>query len=347
MHQILNTHSDPFSDKHVCRTLVKCGLITKDQAKEIYQQKDRVRDSIDKCKEDRCKKIPAAARIINPTTIVDVIVELKFPRADNPALELDEDAVFQALAEEWGFPYQKIDPLELELNLVTTTIPRSFAMRHLMLPIGVKSGHLIVATSNPFNDEAIRDINRVSHMPVKTVVSSKTDIIRLIDEMFGFKRSIAQAEIYFNAPAVDLGNLEQYVRLKSPDELPANDQHIVNAVNHLLSYAFDQRASDIHIEPKRDSVLIRMRIDGVLHTVYKLPKKVHSAMISRIKNLSRLDMAEKRRPQDGRIKTDKGDMEVEIRISTIPGGVRRKSGDADHGPADSVSGSGRPRFYHA
>jgi len=311
-------HHDPFNSKIVCHTLVSHKLITREQAKEIFRQKDRIRESIEKNKEERSKSIPAGVRIINPTTIVDVIVELKFNRADKPALILDEDAIFQALAAEWGQPYLKIDPLELELNLVTTIIPRSFAMKHLMLPVGVKSGYLIVATSNPFNTEAINDINRVSHMPLKMVVSSKTDIIRLIDEMFGFKRSIAQAEIYFAGPAVDLGNLEQYVRLKSPDELPANDQHIVNAVNHLLSYAFDQRASDIHIEPKRDSLLIRMRIDGILHTVYTLPKKVHSAIVSRIKNLSRLDMAEKRRPQDGRIKTDAGDLDVEIRISTVP-----------------------------
>jgi general secretion pathway protein E len=310
--------TDAFSDKRVCQTLIKHGLITREQVKEIYQKKDRVREKIEKRKADRLKKIPSGVKIINPTTIVDVIVSLNFKRADNPALELDEECIFQALSVEWGQPYQKIDPLELDLNLVTTTIPRSFAMKHLMLPIGVKSGHLIVATSNPFNAEAITDINRVSHMPVKTVVSSKTDIIRLIDEMYGFKRSIAQAEIYFAGPAVDLGNLEQYVRLKSIDELPANDQHIVNAVNHLLSYAFDQRASDIHIEPKRDNLLVRMRIDGVLHTVYKLPKKVHSAIVSRIKNLARMDMAEKRKPQDGRIKTDKGDAEVEIRVSTVP-----------------------------
>jgi general secretion pathway protein E len=122
----------------------------------------------------------------------------------------------------------------------------------------------------------------------------------------------------FAGPSVDLGNLEQYVRLKTGDELPSNDQHIVNAVNHILLYAFDQRASDVHIEPKRDSVLVRMRIDGVLHTVYTLPKKVHNALVSRIKALSRLNMAEKRRPQDGRIKTDKGGVEVEIRISTVP-----------------------------
>jgi general secretion pathway protein E len=117
---------------------------------------------------------------------------------------------------------------------------------------------------------------------------------------------------------VDLGNLEQYVRLRSSDELPSNDQHIVNAVDHLFIYAFDQKSSDIHIEPKREHTLVRMRIDGVLHTVYKLPKAVHSAITSRIKNLSRMDMAEKRRPQDGRIKTDKGDKEIEIRVSTVP-----------------------------
>jgi general secretion pathway protein E len=150
------------------------------------------------------------------------------------------------------------------------------------------------------------------------VVTSKSDIIKLINEFFGFKRSIAAAEHQFAGPSVDLGNLEQYVRLKSADELPSTDQHVVNAVNYLFTYAFDQRASDVHIEPKRDVSLVRMRIDGVLHTVHQLPKNVHSAIVSRIKNLSRLDMAEKRRPQDGRIKTDKGGVEVEMRVSTIP-----------------------------
>jgi general secretion pathway protein E len=166
--------------------------------------------------------------------------------------------------------------------------------------------------------EVLDDITRVTSMRVAAVVSSKTDILKLIDEFFGFKRSIAAAEDLFSGSSIDLGNLEQYVRLKSSDELPSNDQHIVNAVNHLFIYAFDQRASDIHIEPKREFVLVRMRIDGVLHTVYKLPKQVHNAIVSRIKALSRLNMAEKRRPQDGRIKMDKGGQETEIRISTVP-----------------------------
>jgi general secretion pathway protein E len=314
-----NENGQPFSDKFVCVALVESGMITKEQALEIFEKKNKVRENIEKQKAARSEKMPAGVRITNPTTIVDIITSFKYTRADKKDVELDEDAIFKVLAGKWDILYKKIDPLNLDLNLVTTTIPRSFAMKHLVLPIEVENGNLVIATSNPFNSEVFEDIGRVSMMPIKTVVTSKSDIIRLIDEFFGFKRSIAQAETQFDSTTtVDLGNLEQYVRLKSPDELPSNDHHIVNAVNHLFSYAFDQRASDIHIEPKRDISLIRMRIDGVLHTVYRLPKKVHIPIVSRIKNMSRLDMAEKRRPQDGRIKTAKGSVEVEIRISTIP-----------------------------
>jgi len=238
---------------------------------------------------------------------VDVIARVQPPRADGQRGGLEEDAIFQALAREWDLPYQKIDPLKLDLNVVTTTIPRNFAMKHLVLPIKVENGTLTVATPNPFNMEVLDDVARVTNMRVITTVSSKTDIIKLIDEFFGFKKSIAAAEDLFSSSGIDIGNLEQYVRLKTGDELPSNDQHIVNAVNHLFIYAFDQRASDIHIEPKREIVLVRMRIDGVLHTVYRLPKKVHNAIVSRIKALSRMNMAEKR-----------GGMEVEIRISSVP-----------------------------
>lgn len=308
----------PFSDKSVCRILARRGLITRAQAKEVIEKRGRIRAELEKAKADQARGRAGMPSVENPSTIVDVITSLKFRRADNPGLELDEDGVFHALAKEWGYEYKKIDPVKLDLNLVTTTIPRNFAMKHLVLPVGVEDGKLVVATSNPFNPEVIEDLGRVSQMPVRLVVTAKSDVIRLINEFFGFKRSIAAAETQFGGTGIDLGNLEQYVKLKSMDELPANDHHIVNAVNHLFSYAFDQRASDIHIEPKRESVLVRMRIDGVLHTVYKLPKKVHSAIVSRIKSLSRLDIAEKRRPQDGRIKTEKGNVEVEIRISTVP-----------------------------
>jgi general secretion pathway protein E len=307
---------DPFAPKEICRVLLKHRLLNKDQAKGLLQRRAKIEAELEK--ESHKRMASFGLKIHNPITFVDVIAKIGPLRADGKPGVLEEDVIFKVLAAEWDIAYKKIDPLQLDLNTVTTTVPRNFAMKHLVLPIEVNNGTLIVATPNPFNMEVIDDITRVTNMRVSTVVSSKSDILKLIDEFFGFKRSIAAAEDLFSGPSIDLGNLEQYVRLKSADELPSNDQHIVNAVNHLFIYAFDQRASDIHIEPKREVVLVRMRIDGVLHTVYKLPKKVHNAIVSRIKALSRLNMAEKRRPQDGRIKMDKGGQETEIRISTVP-----------------------------
>ena len=312
---MLNDIQNPLSAQNVCQSLLNKSLIASNQAKEILKKKEILKSRLEK---QRNRKHASGAGGIGHVTIVDVIASLNLECPGDDSRVIDEEIIFQALADEWKIPFKKIDPLKLDLNLVTTTIPRSFAMKHLVLPIAIKDGYLTVATPNPFNVEVMEDIARASQLKVKVVVSSKTDIVKLINEFFGFKRSITAAEHQFAGPSVDLGNLEQYVRLKSADELPSTDQHVVNAVNHLFTYAFDQRASDIHIEPKRDVSLIRMRIDGVLHTVYQLPKNVHSAIVSRIKNLSRLDMAEKRKPQDGRIKIDKEGVEVEIRVSTIP-----------------------------
>lgn len=307
-----------FSPESVCRVLFKRGLLTAAHGREILRKEKNIRRKLVRARAMAEASLPAKSRISSRITVIDVIASLDLERVDNPSKALDEEIIYQVLAEEWKIPFKKIDPLQLDLDLVTDTIPRSFAMKHLVLPVAIEDGYMAVATPNPFNVEAMEDIARVSHMKVRPVVSTKTDILRLMNEFFGFKRSISAAEHQFAGPSVDLGNLEQYVRLKSADELPSDDQHIVNAVNHLFTYAFEQRASDVHIEPKRDVSLVRMRIDGVLHTVYSLPKNVHAAILSRIKTLSRLDMAEKRRPQDGRIKTDKGDSEAEIRVSTIP-----------------------------
>jgi len=309
---------EALSPKTVCQALLKRKLITVEQGREILKKQDGLRRKLERAQGMRRTTTSSKSGAKNTITIIDVIASLDLHRADNPSMPLDEEVIYQALAREWKIPFKKIDPLKLDLNLVTDTIPRSFAMKHLVLPIAVEDGCMAVATPNPFNVEAMEDISRVCQMKVKPVVSSKTDILRLMNEFFGFKRSIAAAEHQFAGPSVDLGNLEQYVRLTSAEELPSNDEHIVNAVNHLLTYAFDQRASDVHIEPKRDVSLVRMRIDGMLYTVYRLPKSVHSAILSRIKNLSRLDMAEKRRPQDGRIKMDKGGAEAEIRVSSVP-----------------------------
>ncbi len=306
------------SEEYVLKVLQKLRLIDEDQKKEIFNKKRNIKRKLERLRAVRQASASSRGRVINPITIVDVITNLELKRADDPYTVLDEETIFQALSRAWKIPYKKIDPLKLDLNLVTTTIPQGFAMKHLVLPIAINGGFLTVATPDPFNEEAMRDIAQASQLKVKTVVSTKTDIIKLINEFFGFKRSIVAAENQFAGPSVDLGNLEQYVRLRADDELPSTDQHIVNAVDHLLSYAFDQRASDVHIEPKRDKSVVRLRIDGILHVIYELPKNVHNAIISRIKTISRLDMAEKRRPQDGRIKMEKGGVEAEIRVSSIP-----------------------------
>ena len=315
---MLDQNAHELSSEQICANLINAGLISGQQAKYALDNEKTVKKSIELKKTENMQKGGDSVRMLPGVDFIDVIIALKMKRYDDPDRIIDEDSIYQALAGAWGFEYKKIDPLELELNLVTKTIPRTFARKHLLLPLEMSEGKLVVATPNPFNQDAIRDVERVSNFNVIPVISSKSDIIKLIDEFFGFRYSINAAEDQFSSMSVDIGNLEQYVRLKTIDELPSTDHHIINAVNHLFSYAFEQRASDIHIEPKRDTSLVRMRIDGVLHTVYKLPRKVHNAVISRIKSLSRLDMAEKRRPQDGRIKIEKQGVEVEIRVSTIP-----------------------------
>jgi len=305
-----------FSAKAICQVLISGHLISSDQARDLLRRERNIKEKI--AVQTGRNNPGDMQRAFSDISFIDVLVYLNLNRLDKPDKAIDEDLIFKTLAASWHLPYKKIDPLKLELNLVTGTISRSFALRHLLLPLHMKGGKLVVATPNPFNQEAIADVQRVTNLKVSPIVSSKTDVEKLIKEFFGFHHSISAAENLFSRKGLDLGNLERFVKIGDMDESPSTDQHIVNAVNHLFSYAFDQKASDVHIEPKRDICLVRMRIDGALHTVYKLPQKLHNAVVSRIKNLSALDMAEKRRPQDGRIKMLKKDQEVEIRVSTIP-----------------------------
>ena len=315
----MKTHANPFAPERVCHILQTRGLISPVQEKTILARRRDVERKLRELADRERAKSPQNARFADTISIIDVIVSLRLERADNRERILDEEVIYQTLAREWKIPYKKIDPLNLDLNVATTTIPRSFAMEHMILPIAYDDEALTVATANPFDVEVLQDVARASRKQVKPVLTSKGDIRRLIQEFFGFKRSISAAESQMTRFEVDIGNLEQYVRLGDRSEAGAADvRHIVNAVDHLLSYSFEQRASDIHIEPKRETSLVRMRIDGVLHTVYTLPKQIHSAILSRIKTMARMDMSEKRRPQDGRIKMDKKGVEVEIRVSTIP-----------------------------
>jgi general secretion pathway protein E len=186
-----------------------------------------------------------------------------------------------------------------------------------MIPIEMANGRLRVACSNPFDIEGIDAFRRIAGREVELVVASEPDILKAITEFYGLRHSVKRAERDLTK-GIDLGNLEQLVRMKSEAEIESSDQHIVNAVEFMLQHAYETRASDIHIEPKRDASLIRFRIDGVLHDIQTIPKVVHQAVTSRIKTMSRLDIAEKRRPQDGRVKTTRGGRDVELRVSTLP-----------------------------
>ncbi|MBM9538393.1 GspE/PulE family protein [Desulfobulbus alkaliphilus] len=256
--------------------------------------------------------------------LVDIIVSMGLETGDVRNIPLTEEVIMRAVSHGLKIPFKKLDPLELDMDIVTKTIPRSFAINHLILPMDLNNGILEVVTYYPDNQHVLEDIERANQVTVRPYLSTRTDIRKILAEFFGFQHSITAAETQFGATGtastVDIGNLEQYVRLASSKELSSSDQHIKAAVNHLFSYALEQRASDIHIEPKRNICMVRYRIDGILHTIYKLPKAVHSAITSRIKSLARLDIAEKRRPQDGRIKIGRreGDSEAEIRVSTVP-----------------------------
>ena len=200
--------------------------------------------------------------------------------------------------------------------MTTQILSRAFARRSVSVPIERDDDTLTLAVADPYNIEVIENIERMGYK-VNRVVAPKTDILKIITEFYGFRSSVTAAAKEMSSE-VDLGNLEQFVKMKSVSEIEATDKHIVNAVEFLFRYAFDQRASDIHIEPKREASEVRLRIDGMLHTIHKIPKAVHPAFVSRIKMLSRMDIAEKRRPQDGRIKTEYKSREVELRVSTMP-----------------------------
>ena len=182
----------------ICTILVKSGLISKTQAKEALQREHSIRDALEKQRAKKQQLSTSTIPVKTPFSFVDVLAALKISRLDIPELTLDEDLLYETIANHLSIPYKKIDPLKLDLNLVTKTIPRSFAMKHLLLPLKVDDGILQVATPEPFNYDAIADVERVTNFKVMPVISSKSDIKRVIREFYGFKHSISAAEDHFS-----------------------------------------------------------------------------------------------------------------------------------------------------
>jgi general secretion pathway protein E len=228
------------------------------------------------------------------------------------------DALAEWLAKRVGLEYLHIDPLKIDFAAVTEVMSSAYATRFRILPVALNTKEAVVATAEPRVREWEPELSRIIKRDIKRVIANPLDIERYQVEFYNLAKSIKGAGLK-HAGTSGLSNFEQLVELgKSDKQLDANDAHIVRVVDWLWQYAFEQRASDIHIEPRREQGLVRFRIDGVLHQVYQIPASVLAAMTSRIKILARMDVVEKRRPQDGRIKTRSGEQDIELRISTLP-----------------------------
>jgi general secretion pathway protein E len=223
------------------------------------------------------------------------------------------------LAGKLGVPYRHIDPLKIDLTAVTATMSNAYAERFRILPVAVTSSKLTVATGEPFVTSWAKELGAILKLDVELEFANPVDIRRFLAEFYNLARSMKKASEAQPGQISLARNFEQLVELGKRGTLDANDSHVVHITDWLWQYAFEQRASDIHIEPRRDVGLVRFRIDGVLHQVYTIPTPVLVAMTSRIKLLARMEIVEKRRPQDGRIKTvAPSGQEVELRIATMP-----------------------------
>jgi general secretion pathway protein E len=289
-------HIGPIDWKRLVKWLQQDGVISAQEAQRTV---------------DRCSKAESAQHALVRLALVAIT------RASD-GKPLDIEALTQFLAQKAGVDYFRIDPLKVDVGKVAETMSASYAERHGILPVQVLPTQVVVATSQPFITDWVEEVERQARRSVKIVVANPQDIHKFTAEFFALAKSVRSA--VKSGGAAQAASFEQLVELgKTNKQLDANDQGVVQVVDWLWQYAFDQRASDIHLEPRREQGVIRFRIDGVLHAVYQVPLQVMAAMVARIKLLGRMDVVEKRRPLDGRIKTKnpRGD-EVEMRLSTLP-----------------------------
>ncbi len=250
---------------------------------------------------------------------LSAVAQCKLVSAQPPNRLLTLDVLSEWAAAKVSLPFIRIDPLKIDFTKVADVMSASYAARFNILPVELTPTRLIVATADPFSTEWQAQIEQISRRRIELVIANPLDIAQYISQFFSLAKSIKDANKSKGNDLALRNNFEQLVELGKSNKLDANDQHVVNIVDWLWQYAFEQRASDIHLEPKREIASVRFRIDGMLHQVYQVPAVVMIAMTARIKLLGRMDVIEKRRPQDGRIKTrTTAGQEVELRLSTMP-----------------------------
>ncbi|MDR2141332.1 MAG: GspE/PulE family protein [Deltaproteobacteria bacterium] len=307
-----------FTLEYLLNLLLGVGLMGQQLAESI--KRDYQQSLSDSSRRLRGGKTNAQVNAI--TDPLDYLVSLKLPLPG--AVEgrlIDDDVLARLMAKDSGLPYHRVEQRELDLDFITHLLPQSFAARHLVQPLGLDGNKLAVGVRHPFYQAVLEDVRRVAGREIQPVIISQSNLKKLITEIYAFNSSVRGAADQYDGGSrtgLDVSNLEQYVKLKNASEIADDDQHIKNLIDLLFAEAFESRASDIHIEPKREILLIRMRFDGILHDMYHLPAVIHPAMVSRIKTMSRLDIAERRRPQDGRIKIAHKGSEAEVRVSTMP-----------------------------
>jgi general secretion pathway protein E len=266
------------------------------------------------------KPPPAAKGAALPHPLVMAAAQ-DWPDRRNPQSRLTLEVLTQWLAHRVHLPYERIDPLSLNVGRLTETVSYAYASRAGILPIKVTPQAIVFAVKDPLNTEWMSELEPALKVPLKAACANPQDIDRYLVEFYAIARSVRlSGQERADSGPTGLQNLEQLTELtRANKQLTAEDRHVVAIVDWLLQYAFDSRASDIHLEPRRDTGNVRFRIDGVLHQVYQFPSAVTPSIVARLKILGRLDIAEKRRPQDGRIRTRSPDgREIELRLSSMP-----------------------------
>jgi general secretion pathway protein E len=305
----------PLALDELLEILTRMELLTGQQAKEVESRSTTLKSRVLK---DRVGSVRSQAAARYEVTPIELVAASGFSHPTRSHLKIDEDVIAELLANEAGVPYLKIDPLRIDNDLIVKTLSRPFARHHIVIPVAREGDELCLTVTDPF-DTTLRDtLENLIQAPIRYVVASKRDILGIIDRVYGFRSKVNKAETDLGVPSSGSA-LVQLVEVKSNDELAANqnDEHVVAAVDYLLNYAFEQRASDIHIEPRAVDAVIRFRIDGILHDIEVVPITVHGAITSRVKVLAGMNIAERRRPQDGRIKTQRAEREVELRVSSM------------------------------
>ncbi len=295
--------------------LVGAELIKPEQARDVEARSTTLKSFVLKDRVGSVRSQAAARYEVSPA---EVVAAAQIPHAAKTNRRVDEDAIAECIARRSGLRHLKIDPLSLDGDLISKTFSRPFVRRHVVIPVGHDGDALQLALADPWDSSLRETLEDIIDGPVSYVVASKRDILGVADRVFGFRRSVANAKSKLG-PGGAPSALVELVELRSNEELASSshDEAVVAAVDYLLNYAYEQRASDIHFEPRQEDGAVRFRIDGILHEIESYPRPVHAAITSRVKVMARMDIAERRRPQDGRIKIQRGEREIELRVSCL------------------------------